>query len=373
MGLAGYFRCATSEYFSTMRRVRSSVEDSPVLVIPPTIGRARLRQTAAGLRIAIPLERSAYRFFLSLGISAFIVWALQARHEDSMVVLLLCAVMILVNVARNWFWNLLGEEIVTANKVALSVRYDVWGIGWTRNFFVNRISRLHFLRLLNPRRDESGDGAATGFVGFDYDSDSPRFGRGLSETEAQELIAVLEGYTGVALSSARVPPGKQATGGILAEEVNRHLGVTYLMLWAAAMFYFFGTLLDITVERVGAFLICLLFAGVAVAAAAGYRYRFTSRGIEISTLGVGLRFIPADRITHYEQSKLTFADSFSIGIFGEHVSYLWVGTPVRIQTLDGEFVLGHIKPAILLRDLELMKQAANEHPESVRVAGAGAS
>jgi hypothetical protein len=54
---------------------------------------------------------------------------------------------------------------------------------------------------------------------------------------------------------------------------------------------------------VGAFLICLLFVGVAVAAAAGYRYRFTSRGIEISTLGVRLRFIPADRITHSEQSR----------------------------------------------------------------------
>jgi hypothetical protein len=70
---------------------------------------------------------------------------------------------------------------------------------------------------------------------------------------------------------------------------------------------------------------------------------------------------------------MTFADSFSIGTFGVHASYLWVGMPVRVQTLDGEFVLGHIKPAILLRDLELMKQAGNEHPAIGRAEGAGAS
>ena len=104
-----------------------------------------------------------------------------------------------------------------------------------------------------------------------------------------------------------------------------------------------------------------------------YRYRFSSRGIEISTLGIPLRFIPADRITHDEQTRLTFGDSFSLGTFGERHSYLWVGSPVRIQTPDGEFVLGHVKPAILVRHLDLMKQAATAHPPQARLATAGAS
>jgi len=126
-------------------------------------------------------------------------------------------------------------------------------------------------------------------------------------------------------------------------------------------FYFIGTLLDGTAIRVGVDVIALLFAGVGIVAAAGYRYRFTGRGIEISTLGIRLRFIDVDRITHYEQTRLTFGDSFSLGMT-ERRSYLWVGIPVRIQTLDGEILLGHMKPAILIRDLELMKQESAKHP-----------
>lgn len=330
-----------------------------MLPIPPTIGRARLQPTPAGLRVAIPVQRSAYRFLLSIGTAAFIVWILQQRQEDSKIVLLMAAAMILVNVARNGFWNLLGEEIVTINKSALNLRYDVCGIGWTRTCFLDRVSSLRFRRFATRQQlQENFDGSHFGLLEFDYDSDTPRFGRGLSETDAQELIRLLESYVGVALTSTRVPPVRPLPGGIVAQEVNRNLGVTYVMAMAAGTFYFLGTLLELTAARVGADLICLLFAGVAIVAAAGYRYRFTGRGIEISTLGIPLRLIPADRITHYEQTRPTFADSFSLGTLGERHSYLWVGFPVRIQTLDGEFLLGHVKPAILLRHLELMKQAA---------------
>jgi hypothetical protein len=342
-----------------------------VRAIPPTIGRARLRQTAAGLRISIPVQRNAYRFFLSLGTALFIIWAMQARHEDSNVVLLMAAIMILANIARNGFWNLLGEEIVTINKSALTLRYDVWGIGWTRTHFLDRVYSLRFSRLVT--RQELQEGSATahiGFVEFHCGSDARRFGRGLSEAEAQEMIALLESYTGVTLTSTRFPVSHHAPGGIVAEEVNRNLGVTYVMGMAAGAFYFIGTLLDDAAPRVCAYLFCLLFAGVGIVAAAGYRYRFSSRGIEISTLGIRLRFIPVDRITHYEQTRLTFADNFSIS--AERRSYLWVGLPIRIQTLDGEFVLGHLKPAILLHDLELMKQASTTDHTLAQATAAGA-
>src|SRR5271154_3863605 len=266
-----------------------------MLPIPPTIGRARLRQTAAGVRFAIPVQRSAYKFFLSLGTVVFIVWIPQQRQEDSKIVLLLAAAMILANVARNWFWNLLGEEIVTINKSALSLRYDVWGIGWTRTCFLDRVSGLRFRRLATRQQLQENeiqgnlDGSHFGLLEFDCDSDTPRFGRGLSETDAQELIGLLEGYAGAPLTSARVLPARPLPSGIVAQEVNRNLGVTFVMLWAAGTFCFLGTLLELTAARVGADLIGLLFAAVATVAAAGYRYRFTSRGIEISTLGIPLR------------------------------------------------------------------------------------
>jgi hypothetical protein len=342
-----------------------------VLAIPPTIGRARLRQTAAGLRIFIPVQRSAYRFFLSLGTAIFIIWALELRHEDSNVVLLMAAIMILANIARNVFWNLMGEEIVTINKSALTLRYDVWGVGWTRTHFLDRVSALRFNRLVTRQElQEGSDTPHIGFVEFDYGSNTRRFGRGLSEAEAQEIIASIRSYTGVPLTATRVPVSHHAPGGILAEEINRNLGVTYVMWMLAGVLYFLGTLLDDTAPRLGAYLFCLLFAGVGTVAAAGYRYRFTNRGIEISTLGIRLRFIPVDRITHYEQTRLTFADNFSVS--AERRSYLWVGIPIRIQTLDGEFLLGHMKPAILLHDLELMKQASTTDHTLTQATAAGA-
>jgi len=137
--------------------------------------------------------------------------------------------------------------------------------------------------------------------------------------------------------------------------------VTYVMGMGAGTFYYLGTLLDNPVQKYAAYLASLLFVGVAILALAGYRYRFTRSGIEISTLGFVVRSIPLERITHYEESTRAFTDAYSLGISGQRRAYVWAGRGLRIHTLDGEFFIGHMKPAILLRDLELMKQAG--HPD----------
>jgi len=115
-----------------------------------------------------------------------------------------------------------------------------------------------------------------------------------------------------------------------------------------------------------------LFLGVAILALAGYRYRFTRSGIEISTLGFLVRCIPPERITHYEESTRAFTDAYSFGIYGRRRAYVWAGRGVRIRTLDGEFFIGHLKPAILLRDLELMKQSGHPDEALSQAAGVGA-
>jgi hypothetical protein len=75
---------------------------------------------------------------------------------------------------------------------------------------------------------------------------------------------------------------------------------------------------------------------------------------------------------HYEESTREFADSYSFGIYGQRHAYVWAGRGVRIHTLDGEFFIGHMKSAILLRDMELMKQAARPDQALGHAAGAGA-
>ena len=357
------------------------------MAIPSEIGRARLQQTPAGLQIVIPALGSWRIFFLRPLMVAFVIWGLQQRFEDSIVFVTILGVAAVAVLGKQWLWNLLGQEIVTVNKVALTLRYNLAGIGWQRNYFLNRVYGVSFLRRVTSQelKEASGgpsDNPRGGFVRFDYDApsslfdrglsvaaamlarfdydpQSPRFGKGLNENEVKELIGVMERYTGVPLTSTRVPSPLPQHGGVLAQERNNNWGVTYVMGMGAGTFYYLGTLLDNPVQKYGAYLASLLFVGVAILALAGYRYRFTRNGIEISTLGCLVRSIPLERITHYEESTRAFADAYSFGIYGQRRAYVWAGRGVRIHTLDGEFFIGHMKPAILLRDLELMKQAAS--------------
>lgn len=189
----------------------------------------------------------------------------------------------------------------------------------------------------------------------------------------QELIGVLESSSGAQLSSPRAPPPRPLPGGIIAEERNSNWGVTYVMAMMAGVLCYFGTLLDDRVLRYGAYLASLLFAGVGILALAGYRYRFTRSGIEISTLGFRVKFIPVERITHFEESTRAFADSYNFGVYGQRRAYVWAGRGVRIHTLDGEFFMGHMKSAILLRDMELMKQAGQRDQALGQAGGAGSA
>ena len=134
---------------------------------------------------------------------------------------------------------------------------------------------------------------------------------------------MMERYNGVPLTPTRVFPPRPVHGGILAEERNNNWGVTYVMGMGARTFYYFNTLLDNSVQKYGAQLAGLLFVAVAILALAGYRYRFTPSGIEISTLGFLVRSIPLERITHYEEGTRAFADTYSFGIYGERRAYVW--------------------------------------------------
>jgi hypothetical protein len=86
-------------------------------------------------------------------------------------------------------WNLLGQEIVTVNKVALTLRYNLAGIHWPRNHFLNRVSRMGFLRRVTVQvlKEASGgpnDNPRGGFVRFDYDVPTSLVDRGLSVAAA---------------------------------------------------------------------------------------------------------------------------------------------------------------------------------------------
>ncbi|HVO81366.1 MAG TPA: DUF1648 domain-containing protein [Terriglobales bacterium] len=110
--------------------------------------------------------------------------------------------------------------------------------------------------------------------------------------------------------------------------------------------------------RLGTLLLCLLFAALAGMTWSGFQYRFSPAGVEIRTLGLRLRSIPADEIRSYEAGKWSAWRGYGIRGIGSCRAYVWGNRGVRIRTTSGEVFLGHSEPERILRDLDAIKQFA---------------
>lgn len=198
-------------------------------VVPAMIGRARLQRTPAGLRVIIPAFRRAWFFlFVERPITAgFLIWCLWKLWPASLFSAFWIT-FIVVCVATQLAWRALGQEIVTVDKTALTLRTEIAGFGWTRFYELARVSGLRFDDF-RPRP------SGYGYLGFDYDSprpwtetmvrfldlwflrsrfnaqdikrggsfipQKPRFAKGLSEAEGRALIRVITEYVGAGASA----------------------------------------------------------------------------------------------------------------------------------------------------------------------------
>jgi len=191
--------------------------------LPATIGRATLEQTAAGLRIVIPAYRHLYNFWdavvirpvLGLFLVA-IMWRIRI-FADSPVFMGFVTITVTIGVAINWAWKGLGRESITVNRVALTLRWEIAGIGWNHQYLIDKLSHLRFSTQIKRLGKNIPDWnyvifdyqagvpwpeLAISFVvvffgrGRTYDPHTPRFGRGLSELECRELVRAVESVAG---------------------------------------------------------------------------------------------------------------------------------------------------------------------------------
>jgi hypothetical protein len=100
----------------------------------------------------------------------------------------------------------------------------------------------------------------------------------------------------------------------------------------------------------------LLLLGVTALAWSGFHYRFTTHGVEISTLGFRLRSIPLQDIKAYAVAPWNALSGYGIRGMGERRAYVWGNTGVRIMLGDGEVFLGHAEPERIINDLNVIKQ-----------------
>lgn len=102
----------------------------------------------------------------------------------------------------------------------------------------------------------------------------------------------------------------------------------------------------------------LLLLMAVIMAWSGFHYIFSSAGVEIRTLGLRLRTIPAAQIRDYAVDKWSAGGGYGIRGVGNRRAYVWGKQGVRIHTWDGEVFLGHRDPQRLVRDLDQLMSVA---------------
>jgi hypothetical protein len=328
--------------------------------IPSSIGPARLQSTAGGLSIVIPARFSWYTLLHAPLVAVFVLWYVQKAHENSAVVLVVFAALLAFSL-RRWWRNVVGEQTVTVNRIAITVRSNVGFFGREHIYFVKRICNLRFVRIVTSADRQAGLGnrPSLGYLTFYYESSTHRLAGRFTDSEAQELIALLESFAAAPLTGIHTAPDHPLPPQVIAEEVHRGRGAIILYGWLGCAIYAICLPIDdIAAVRVVSTILAFLALAVGILAECGYRYRFTSRGLEISTLGFPLRFIPVDQILHYEPAKWTPRDRWNFGIYGRRRSFVWGGPGLRIETLDGQVYLGHEFPEKIVALFDQMKQSS---------------
>lgn len=104
-------------------------------------------------------------------------------------------------------------------------------------------------------------------------------------------------------------------------------------------------------------LAALIGVWAASMAAFGFRYTFSSSGVDIRTLGFRLRSIAAPDIISYAEGDWPFWNGRGIRGLGNRRAYVWGNRGVRIETNTGEVFLGHNEPRRIIRDLDRVVQS----------------
>jgi hypothetical protein len=93
-------------------------------------------------------------------------------------------------------WSIAGHEIVSLTPVTLAIRRDILGFGRSREYDLPSVKNLRIDRTpLNSRGafwSSDSPPMLSGAIAFDYGSKTFRFGGGLDEAEASQIIERLK-------------------------------------------------------------------------------------------------------------------------------------------------------------------------------------
>lgn len=145
--------------------------------------------------------------------------------------------------------------------------------------------------------------------------------------------------------------------GLLFEEVHAGKGWALFMLLPLVALAWSLSTPAMSAARIPLGVVVLILVAACGMAWSGFHYRFTSRSLEIRTLGFRLRTIPVNQIKEYAKERWSFARGFGIRGVGNRRAYVWGNAGVRIKTTDGEVFLGHDDPERIVHDLDAIRRS----------------
>ena len=95
-----------------------------------------------------------------------------------------------------WLWNVMGKEVVLLDGQSLITRREIGKYGRTKEFTLAQVRDLRRSQsTFNPWDFSSGPevwGLGGGRIAFDYGARTYRFGTGLDEAEAKQIVSAIQ-------------------------------------------------------------------------------------------------------------------------------------------------------------------------------------
>lgn len=174
---------------------------------PPRPSRITMTDTSEGLRIIIPGRPSWFVVgFLGLWLGGWgiaeVMVVLQlvkgdAPPEGEASMLVWFAIWTLGGILALYalLWQVIGKEILTVHGSTLTIRRDVGGVGFSKAYSLTQMDALQIKPVEFNPFDVSSSlqlwGIGGGVVAFDYGGKLYRFGAGLNEPEAKQIVAAM--------------------------------------------------------------------------------------------------------------------------------------------------------------------------------------
>ncbi len=93
-------------------------------------------------------------------------------------------------------WQLAGKEVVEINGLGIKLSRRVWGVGWSQQYAAADIEDLRVSPqpATHYRRSRSLYywGSNEGVIAFDYGAKTIRFGGGVEEAEAKQIVKTIQ-------------------------------------------------------------------------------------------------------------------------------------------------------------------------------------